>query len=362
MDYTKTMRMRSPFLLVGAWPLACLTALALLVGGCVSLPNLQGFADETSRMSLAIQKGYVQGESALARVDTARARKLKRVWKPTQDALTALVAYSDALASLSNKANDNAKGAAAFAGKFQKVTGYLQGVLPLSGIGSGEVSRLVEIAARQLILIKAQKTLSAAVRESQPVMEQIVKIIDLNLAELAMIHSEVMEQQISRNWLKYSGISAVYEAKMDENKKGLNELAAIAKYRSQRKRAFLEEIELMAGPDSTLTKRLEDRERLLTAQTRTADEAIKGFDGAYKDYQKINTDLTDQMTQGRALVDNGRLALGAWIRTHDGLSESLSMRQSFSLRELATVVQGIEQVYEFYNQGPAPARPTNIAR
>jgi hypothetical protein len=336
-----------------------------LLAGCVTLPNLQGFADETSRMTSAIQKGYVQGEAALARADTARARKLGQVWRPTQQALTALVAYSDALASLANQANNNAKGAAALAGKFQKVTTYLQGVLPLSGLGSAEVTKLVEIGARQLVLMKAQKDLSGAVRESQPVLEQVAAIIDLNLAELATIHGEVMEQQMSRHWLRYSGIVAVSEAKMEENKKALNELAAIAKYRTSTKRAerqsFLDEVSLPPGPDSTLAKRLDERERQLTAQSRNADEVIKNFDAAYRDYQKINTDLTDQLTQGRALVANSRLALGAWVRAHAGLQESLSLRQAFSLRELATVVQAIDQVYQFYNRGPLPA-PTTLAR
>ncbi|MCU0451518.1 MAG: hypothetical protein MUC97_17015 [Bernardetiaceae bacterium] len=339
-----------------------LTLGLLLLGwltSCASLPNLQGFAEESGRMSSAIQKGYVQAETGLARADTARARRLRQVWQPTQQGLSALVAYADALASLAAKGNDNAKTAKEFASKFERATKSVTSLIPVAGLASGEMTRLVEVVSRQLIVMKTQRTLSRAVREAVPVVDQMVKIIDLNLQDLALIHAEATEQQMTRTWLRYSAVAKAHEAKTEEAKGGLNELAAISRYRNTRKRMHLEEVQLPPGPDSTLDRRLADREKALNALSGGIDASIKALDNAYKDYQKATAELNEQLNQGRALIYGSRDALAAWNRTHGGLEESLALRHAFSVQELVATVQNMYQLYDFYQQ---PARPSAPAR
>jgi hypothetical protein len=330
--------------------ITALGGLLWLGTGCASLPSLQNFANQTGQMVSTLNQTYKQTETALASQQPARAKKLQTAWKPTEQTLTALAAYSDALAALTIRGTNSQATAKAFADKFQDLGQLVQTIYPVAGTSITEVSKLLEVTARQMVAVKVQRSLHQAVGQAQPALHEMVAVLNLNLNDLGTIANELVEQERDALRLQFAPALTVYDSKTAELRVITTEIAALNRFKTNRRPADLEETKVPAQPAATLDRRVLDRENALLAQQKAVEATRQQFEGQFKEYQTATAQLAERQNQHTQVVAQSRKTLAAWLEAHGKIAEAISLNQQVSLRELAFTVEALQKLYEFYDR------------
>lgn len=365
--------------------LKCGAVIGLLVffWGCsVILPDIKPFAEQTRRMVSAVDNGYTHAETLLSIVEEtgepsegqssekqkelsekAEAlaegekdakdllKKLKKNWKLMKKVLNALVIYSDELAALADAGTKGEEAAHGVANALNGIVGTMtNGALNIPGNLVDAFKELNKTLAK----IRARKALKEAVKEAQPVINTVVKIIALNLDELEKINNSagralrILHRNTNQPMINYNDVL------IEEQQTIFEILTGILHYKRGGPRApyYLTDVvkldkELaVIGEENITIKDIEKREKYWLEQHQKIKEEINYLNPRYQAYKAREEEIDFLTINGSLILRKGKFAILAYGKAHKKLKKTLGKKQRMSFVEFASVVQDVVDAYK----------------
>jgi hypothetical protein len=353
-------------------------SLAALVG--CKIPSLKPFSDATADMVTALRQGFERTRTTLAAAaesanTTAFAKdvaRLDQAWKPTNEALSALVAYSDSLAALAEAGGKGKETMAKFTGAVNDLATAV-GALPLQ---QGVVS-VVNLVGAKIIEMEAARDIRKAVLNASQAVDIMAPVLGANIAGLRNIHATA-----SRAWEANAGgttsVLRDYQLSLlDEEQRLQKVLTLIVNYQGApaklRHRAVANDKEkakalatlnddiktvrtdllktlgeldpTFASLDQGTTETshtVEARQRQLMELVTAHRKEIELLDPKF---QQANTELArihESRVTGDRILDKGAQAIAAWQKSHRSLQATVDGQQSRpSVSDLLSITKEI---------------------
>lgn len=352
-----------------------LVAMALVIAigsSCVTLPDIKPFADKTAEMANALSQGYTLVEGLLAETEGGQAnvQLLKKRWELTQKALTAAVAYADALAALADAGQKGGESADAL---INSINGLKEAVEPIIGITAAipdnviSAFRLInEVVAK----LRARKALKEAVAQAKAAVNAIAQILSLNFKSLVEISQLSAGELLSAHAAANRPLNS-YHTSLMEADAGIGKiLSMILDYKNPNKsglraanlaaltsadRAFPAEIEKARSDlpngtpeESVVSKALETRQAYWSEQAKYVREERDRIAPDYDKYVAYRVSIQNRMKTSALVFEKGSQAIEIWAKTHAALEASLNSKQRVTVLELATIVK---EILETLQQG-----------
>lgn len=319
-------------------------------GGCGgSIPDVKPFAEQTARMSSAIDNGYSQAELLLSLTDESP-NGLEKQWQQTRSALEAVVAYSDALATL---ADAGAEGSEVGQSLADAVQGLISSVSPFT-IPKNIVGAFNELN-KTITAIRVRKKLKEAVGDAQPAINIISQVVSANLEELERINhvaGKVIENQHTQT---HRAMVNYFSNLLKEDNRILEILALIIDYQA----GDSDVRELIIQKDVILKEKkeqnvkitdhdIEQRQSFWLAQSKAIQDEMKRYRDQYEAYNKGLAEIKQNTIKGGAIIRKSKTAIEAWARAHSKMKTGLDEEKRMSFFEFARVIQDI---YDEYQKG-----------
>ena len=172
-----------------------------LLLACTSIPDIQPFANATANLATALNKGYAQTEDQLSALqaeyaasnDPEKKKKvtdtlteLRKRWKPTKEAINALVAYTDSLNALAQAGKTGKEAANKLTDSFSGLYNSVAQLVPLPGLSAGVETAFKAIGAINGVIAKmrARHALKDAAEDAAPAVQVIAEVLAANFEEL----------------------------------------------------------------------------------------------------------------------------------------------------------------------------------
>jgi hypothetical protein len=344
-----------------AW-LLCL----YLLSSCAALPDLSGYAQQTRELSAAVNKSYTQTETDVTQRYIKTSRKyiidtLRNAWQPTQQALAAMAAYSDALAKCTASNNDP-KALNQLGTQLTRLATIARSFAPVQGRAASEIANLATFLIKQAQLAATRRKLGLLLDDSDVVIQRMAVLIQENLIDLQRIHRIVLEDNFDDLFVKYAKTARQYEERLKINESLMPEMLAIAEYKQAklqaRKANLLQEINIDRNPAQPATEEelVKRREADILSVYNANQEFLKNNESIYKEYTQSSAAINAQLVQSEMLLRNTVAALQSWAQTHASLKRIDAVGKSFSFAEFVTAVQNIQQIHEAYERPFNPSR------
>jgi DNA repair ATPase RecN len=383
--------------------LLAISMICTLLSACTSIPDIQPFADATANMATALNKGYSQTESQLATLQAEnsdleqqakdRLETLRKRWKPTKEAINALVAYTDSLAALANAGKTGKQAAQKLTDSFQGLYNSVAQLVPLPGISAGVQSAFHAIAAVNGVIAKmrARKALKEAAEDAAPAVETIARVLGENFAELENIsraagnaaaegfsnkHSGLINYQqtlvdndtritaILARMNRYYGLPAATRAQAETvrqkngNGTGAADAATILSKLPIAQQAVLDQIKVLdpgspanlLASDPNVVQKLEVRQKELLALSKGYRDELARIDSDYKTVTAKLVSIDSATRSGTDLFTKSQEAIKAWAKAHNDLKLALEKKQGITFRELESIVREIAEAFEGGNR------------
>ena len=357
-----------------------LIALSLAALVACKIPSLKPFSDATADMVTALRQGFERtrttlaaaAESANTTAFTKDVAALDQAWKPTNEALSALVAYSDSLAALAEAGGKGKETMAKFTGAVNDLATAV-GALPLQ---PGLVS-VVNAVGAKIIEMQAARDIRKAVLNASEAVDIMTPVLSANIADLRRIHGAA-----SRAWeANASGPTSVLRgyqlSLLDEEQRLQHVLTLIVNYQGtpaklrhqavanpQEKATALatlnddiktvrtDLLKTLGELDSTFAsldqgkpetaRAVEMRQRQLMEMITAHRKEITLLDPKF---QQANTELArihEARVTGDRILDKGVQAIAAWQKAHRSLQATVDGQQSRpSVSDLLSITQEI---------------------
>jgi len=342
----KSLRLITPF---GRRSLAATAALgtAFVLSGCHSLPDMQPFADATSKLrhtfassgNDAVSQVTLIGEQNSATVPNARdiarnlAKELATDWEARNKAMEALDGYAAALSSVVQAGNEGAKSVQAVGAAAGKLAASLNVAFP----GGGEAASSLTQLAGDLFAIAAREwaahVLIDRLTELDPKIQQVAVGLAADLGNLKNIA-----------WASKSQALGTLAAHSDD-------LVRVNDLIKKRKEAAAG---ILHAPlvGSNTEPGLSDRLKLLRDINETLDLEIKA--PGYSDYARSVANIEKTYQDQAAVMDQAVLLLHAWAGAHHQMLLAIQKKRSPSLQELTQVASDLQEVYKLIHTKATP--------
>lgn len=327
----------------------------MLFSECRPLPNIEPFADQTVTMTSAIGKSFSQTESLLSQTDicNGEVKKLRDSWNQTRQTLTSLIAYSDALASLVESGKKGEEVGKTLAGTLKDLAAKV-GLKPVSEgleIVTGPAAKIYGEIAK----IRAKKSLKKAVETAQPVIEEISKIIIKNLDALNEINktTELELLRINDESERYKFVVPYYKAMLSLDEIHVKELTLIAQYLTDpvQYELTLGGIKIKRPEELPIRPQVEERQRKLLLLSKSIQHAISWYRNVYESYLEREREIKENTKNTSRIIRISKAAIRTWASTHKKLKKTLNKKQRLSIRELASKISDINEVYKSFKKG-----------
>jgi chromosome segregation ATPase len=370
-----------------------------LLSACADIPDIKPFADATANLATATDKGYRQTEAQLAMLqaenpdlqDQAKKslQELHDRWKPTKEAMNALVGYTDSLAALADAGNTGKEAANKLTNSFEGLYGAVGQLVPLPGISAGVKTAFDAIGAVNGVIAKmrAHNSLKDAAEDAAPAVQVVAKVLAENFVFLeqlsrsagtagsaavenkhhglldyhqALVENDTRITKILSLMIRYFGLpnairvqaESVRQANVDGN--GAAAAGAILGKLSESQKEVLDQIKAydpgipanLQANDPELVKKLEARQKELLEASNSYRAELKRID---PDYQIVATKIVSIDTATRSgtdLFSKNKEAINAWAKAHNDLKLALEQKQTLSFRELESLVKEIADTFD----------------
>lgn len=358
-----------------------------LLAGCANLPDVKPFADATTLMATTLRRGFSHDEALMLRAidatsgsDTSeklasQLKELKKVWEPTEDALNALAAYSDALAALADAGKKGGETTQAFFNSLNGLVGAVSGLAVPANV--------IEVASaigKEIAALKAEKDLRKAVNSVADIVSRKNGIADLlaqNFAELKRInaalgnaieahllvsnrsiinyHNQLVEgdlraQKILTKILEFEDIPN----KLREQAQAARDLTILSK-EAELKRQTLADLKAfdsgipadLAAGDPKLIEKLENRRNQLLANSKGYRAELDRIAADFKVVDDKLKEIRELTRGGNEIFDKSQKAIKAWAKTHDDLRLALGKKHKrVTVMSILSIVSEIASALE----------------
>lgn len=338
----------------------------LLLSACAALPDLSGYAQQTRELVAAVNKSYIQTETAVTQRYAKTNRKfiidtLRNAWQSTQQALTAMAAYADALAKCTAAHNDP-KALGQLGAQLNRLAATARNFAPVQGRAASEMANAAVFLVKQAQTAATRKKLAYLLTDADVVIQKMTVLLQENLTELHRIHKIVLEDNLDDLLVKYAKIARQYEERLKISESLMPEMLAITEYKQAKLQArksnllqdinFDRSIAASSGEEEAVKLREADILRVYNAN----QDFLKNNESVYKEYLQSTAALNEQIVQADLLYRNTTAALQAWADTHASLKRINAVSKSFSFAEFVTAVQNLQQIHAAYDRPLNPPR------
>jgi hypothetical protein len=263
----------------------CVVVLVTVMTAC-KIPDLKPFSDATAQMATALKQGFERSRASLsAATETAgdqstfkaHLTKLDAEWKPTRQALSALVAYSDALAALAEAGKKGPETMARLTGAIGDLAQAVSAIpIPSAGV------EIVNKVGAKLIEMQASRDIRKAVDAAGDAIEIVAPILKATFADLRVIHGAAGRAYASRVQAESSIVTNYYESVHGEQQRLEYLLNLMIDYLSAPARLRWRAAIARANSDEALAARLlasiDDEQRDLLQRIEETDSAFENLD------------------------------------------------------------------------------------
>jgi hypothetical protein len=303
--------------------------------GCHSLPDVQPFADATSKLRHTVAStgdnavNQLSGQATLNEGDTNAvqlAKDLRQNWDKRNQVMAALDDYAAALTGVVQAGNSGADTAQAVGKAVGELANSLNVAFPGGGTAASSVTQLASdlfaIAAREW----AAHVLAERLKELDPVIQSVAAVLAIDLGNLESI---------------------TWAARM-------NALTQLASSNSDLARINdLKRRRLQASSDLLHTQSLDERLKLLQEIEQALEMATKT--PGYADYLKGIADVERAADEQRAILEQAVLLIHAWAGAHHQMLLAVEQKRAPSLQELVQVANDLQEVYkQIHTKGARP--------
>lgn len=371
--------------------LVTIVVMCSLLCACTSIPDIQPYADATANLATALNKGFAHTENQLSVLQAenpdlegqakATLDELRKRWKPSKEAINALVAYTDSLAALANAGKTGKEAANKLTSSFEGLYNAVAQLVPIPGLPAGVATAFNTIGAVNGVIarMRAKKALKEAAEEAAPAVKTIADVLAANFQDLAnlsaaaghaaaagyrnkhhgvldyhqtLVDNETTITSILSRMNRYYGLPAATRAKAERVRQANNGTGAAEARRILEKLpevmngVFFQIVALDPGlpseiPADQTVKALEARQKELLAKSKVNRDELSRIDPEYQAVTAKLVAIDDATRSGAQLFSKGQEAIKAWAKSHEDLKLALEKKQGLTFRELVSIVQEI---------------------
>jgi rRNA maturation endonuclease Nob1 len=282
------------------------------------LPDLKPFATATASVATDIKQGgdltlaplaqapaLVKGELVLPGEPNHPARQLTEAWDKRRHTADAIVAYSAALAAISDASAKRQANAEGLVKSVNALANTVTGANALSDAASALASKVVATVAE----VKADRDLSAAVQSADPAIQEIAHALQLDFQDLAKEYKALETARLVAAVKAFAPVDNFYSTVKAQRDQQRTEVAKAVG--DVAKGAELSRLEaLVAGAESDWQARRTERDGALAA-----------------------------LATGQDFFTKAGAAIGAWAEAHHALAATLKEKRPPDLIVLLTRAQ-----------------------
>ena len=376
--------------------LATIVVLCSLLCACTSIPDIQPFANATASMATALNKGFAHTENQLSVLQAenpdleADAKKtlneLRKRWKPSKEAINALVAYTDSLAALANAGKTGKEAANKLTDSFEGLYTAVAQLLPIPLLPAGvkTVFDAIGVANGVIAKMRAKKALKEAAAEAAPAVKIIAEVLAANFQQLeflsraagnaaaeayrnkhhgvldyhqTLVDNETTITSILSRMNRYYGLPAEVRAQAERvrqanrNETGNADAQRILNNLPIALRGVLSQIVALDPglsspiPEGQVVKTLEARQKELLEKSETNRVELDRIDPEFQAVTVRILSIDEATRSGADLFGKGQEATKAWARAHEDLKLALEKKQGLTFRELESIVKEIVDIF-----------------
>ena len=351
----------------------------MLIAGC-RIPDLKPFSDATTAMVTGLKQGFERSRASLtAAAETAddqaafaaELKKLDAAWKPTREALSALVVYSDSLAALAEAGKTGPETMARLTDAINDLATSVS-LIPIPAAGVQVVNQV----GAKIIEIKAAGDIRKAVDAASGAIDIIAPVLKATFVDLRSIHDAAAKTYATRVEAESSILTNYYgslqmeEQRLEyllnliidyqsaparlrwraalaraENRKELAEKLIASIPQEQRELlgrlkesdTVFQDMEL-ATDDAATT--VETRQLQLIGMLGTHRKELALLDPRYNGARNREAALRNAWRTGDLVLATGGEAIDAWLKAHKSLRATAEGKQSRpSVSDLVSLTQ-----------------------
>ncbi|MGZ8182438.1 MAG: hypothetical protein ACXWT1_10795 [Methylobacter sp.] len=314
--------------------------IALLLGGCTTLPSTSGYTAATIQVKYAVATtGEVVEAELVTAIDagatTANNDSVKNfnaAWSQTVDSLDAMVKYAASIEQIVDAGNQGAESAKQVADSVKTLVDTVK-VDPMSG-AAAELTKLsadtVAFVYGEYSKFVAAKSLEEALDRFAPSMAKISNLVQAQVADARLLFTEQIEAQVQE--LKSGGTSG-YGNWIERNQE-LDTQAQMA---------------VTALIKLTGTNRTADiaKAKTLVADTELAREQIAPRIAEYEGKLHL---ISQRDKAGRSVLGAAENAIAAWAVAHQQLVQAIKERKPVSVESLTAAVGEIRTLTQKWRE------------
>ncbi len=323
-----------------------LTALTLSMGGCASLPDLSGYTSATNQLRQSVKsagdavsteidmlkfecKESGAAESTVKKLDKAN-KDFQEYWDKRNKAMMALVDYAASLEAIADSGKNGGQSAKAVGDSVEGLLGKL-GIVRVATV-AGVATDTIEMIYGEVAIVRAQNSLQESLEKTGPIMEEIVKIIEIDNGKLKISFEIAIDAQTAQLQRDYESV----------RKDGVrNDLILLRKYRNK---ALVEELK-MSDKDKNKTKI-----DALAKELSIIDQQLAWLDPEWVSYKAKRDELEKRKRLGLQLIQSSSSALNAWKNSHEKLFEAVKKKHSPNIQEVLAVASDIEDLIKKWGE------------
>src|SRR5215211_501653 len=222
--------------------LVTLLVISSLLCACTSIPDIQPFANATATMATALNKGFAHTENQLSVLQAENpdleneAQKslaeLRKRWKPSKEAINALVAYTDSLAALANAGKTGKEAANKLTNSFEGLYNAVAQLIPIPVLPGAVKTAFDAIGAVNGVIarMRAKKALKEAAEEAAPAVKTIAEVLAANFQELGNLSQAAGNAAAEAYRNKHHGVLDYHQTLVDNETAITSILARMNRY------------------------------------------------------------------------------------------------------------------------------------
>jgi hypothetical protein len=374
--------------------LVTLVVISSLLCACTSIPDIQPFANATATMATALNKGFAHTENQLSVLQAENPdledeaeeslNELRKKWKPSKEAINALVAYTDSLAALANAGKTGREAANKLTNSFEGLYNAVAQLFPIPVLPGAVKTAFDAIGAVNGVIarMRAKKALKEAAEEAAPAVKTIAEVLAANFEELGKLsqaagnaaaeayrnkhhgvldyHQTLVDNETSITSIlarmnRYYGLPAEVRAKAEKARQAPEGGNAAAQSQLDKLPTALNDVlnQIVALdpalpnhiPPDQAVKTLEARQKELLAKSKTNRDELSRIDPEYQAVTARILAIDETTRSGSDLFTKGQQATKAWANAHEDLKRALEKKQALTFRELETIVKEIVDAF-----------------
>ncbi|HUT46921.1 MAG TPA: hypothetical protein VMX36_11595 [Sedimentisphaerales bacterium] len=288
--------------------------LVVTVTGCASLPNIGPFADATHQLKAAVAKSgsTVSDELRYTEGGKEASEQLVEAWKARNQAFEAIAAYSDSLEAITSSGNQGAQAAGELADSIQEFANTVGIVIPGSPAAIKVANDSIKLLAKYIANTRAAKSLTDAMVQAQPAVEQIVKLTVEDLEDIDDIF-RAANKLVEINFKKSYATRISYRKALED---------------------FVQKADIADANDAVLKRRAQ------------LNELLDSTNSWYSEYQQGLEQNQRRLRLGRALIKTAQDSIQQWVIAHKQVVNALKNRRPVSTESLLEAVVEIQYLLE----------------